>query len=228
MNPPVLETLQPYRAAKSPSIHVSHRISTCFSTSGILRSGDLEGISSAQQYGLPLYRPKFEGAHQRTFLKARKSGRQKINKRTCFGGPCFEGTLQESCYRLSLNESLVAEANFSGNLLMSAAIERIQKSRLAKALLNQPLPYFQCRTRTRVAKKRPASHTNALGSLFIARNPEKRKPQSKFSWECLRRWFRSGDRLRLSEAKGTVEHAMHGEREVGIIQVLGRGYRPFE
>jgi len=88
-----------------------------------------------------------------------------------------------------LNESLVAEANFRGIDLMSAAIERIQKSRLAKALLNQPLPYFQCRTRTRVAEKRPASHTHALDLLFIARNAEKRKRQSKFSHESLRRWF---------------------------------------
>jgi hypothetical protein len=29
------------------------------------------------------------------FPGARRSGRQKIEKRTCFGGPCFEGTLQK-------------------------------------------------------------------------------------------------------------------------------------
>ena len=32
---------------------------------------------------------------RRRFFGARRSGRQKIEKRTCFGGPCFEGTLQK-------------------------------------------------------------------------------------------------------------------------------------
>jgi hypothetical protein len=32
---------------------------------------------------------------------------------------------------------------------------------------------LRCRTRTRVAEKRPASHTNALGSLFIAEDGRK-------------------------------------------------------
>jgi len=30
-----------------------------------------------------------------------------------------------------------------------------------------PSKLIRCRTRTRVAEKRPASHTNALGELFI-------------------------------------------------------------
>ena len=33
---------------------------------------------------------------------------------------------------------------------------------------SNPCLNFRCRTRTRVAEKRPASHTNALGELFIA------------------------------------------------------------
>ena len=32
---------------------------------------------------------------------------------------------------------------------------------------SHPSRYIRCRTRTRVAEKRPASHTNALGELFI-------------------------------------------------------------
>jgi hypothetical protein len=35
------------------------------------------------------------GSTTHRFLSARQSGRQKIEKRTCFGGPCFEGTLQK-------------------------------------------------------------------------------------------------------------------------------------
>ena len=35
------------------------------------------------------------GSTTHRFLSARRSGRQKIEKRTCFGGPCFEGTLQK-------------------------------------------------------------------------------------------------------------------------------------
>jgi hypothetical protein len=38
---------------------------------------------------------------------------------------------------------------------------------------NQSLLYIRCRTRTRVAEMRPASHTHALGSLFIADECEK-------------------------------------------------------
>jgi hypothetical protein len=79
-----------------------------------------------------------------------------------------------------------------GNLLMSAENEKIQKSKLFKALPDQPLPDLKCRTRTRVAEMRPTSHTLALGSLFITRNHQKRKPQSKFSNESLRGWFGGG------------------------------------
>jgi hypothetical protein len=44
-----------------------------------------------------------------------EGGRQKVDKRTYFGGPCFEGTLQEPALARFPNRSLVAEANFSGN-----------------------------------------------------------------------------------------------------------------
>ena len=49
----------------------------------------LPALYSAQRYSLPL------GSKTHRFLGARRSGRQKIEKRTCFGGPCFEGTLQK-------------------------------------------------------------------------------------------------------------------------------------
>ena len=35
------------------------------------------------------------GSTTHRFLSARRSGRQKIEKRSYFGGPCFEGTLQK-------------------------------------------------------------------------------------------------------------------------------------
>jgi hypothetical protein len=34
------------------------------------------------------------------FFGAAESGRQKIEKRTCFGGPCLEGTLQKPTWCL--------------------------------------------------------------------------------------------------------------------------------
>ena len=61
-----------------------------------------------------------------------------------FGGPCFEGTLQKP---IGVSESSPVAGTIKSY---------------------QALCFFRCRTRTRVAEKRPASHTNALGSLFIA------------------------------------------------------------
>jgi len=66
-----------------------------------------------------------------------------------FGGPCFEGTLQK--LPVPYGTRLPNEVPWPGQLRES-----------------RPLRNLRCQTRTRVAEKRPASHTNALGSLFIA------------------------------------------------------------
>jgi DNA mismatch endonuclease, patch repair protein len=52
-----------------------------------------------------------------------------------------------------------------------------------------PLSNLRCRTRTRVAEKRPASHTNALGELFIPRRPRLCKQEIFQQYESLRSWF---------------------------------------
>ena len=94
----VLETLQTYRPAKNPSIGVSHRISTRFPHREDSGEATARGISSAQRYGLPLSKRRNGGALTGARFKARESGRQETDKRTCFGGPCFEGTLQKPAF----------------------------------------------------------------------------------------------------------------------------------
>jgi hypothetical protein len=78
---------------------------------------------------------------------------RKLRKELTFGGPCFEGTLQKPPFPLGIR--LPNQVPWPGQL--SAAF-----------LAKPALLIFRCRTRTRVAEKRPASHTNALGALFIA------------------------------------------------------------
>ena len=84
-----------------------------------------------------------------------------------YGGPCLEGTLQESAAAPLPNRSLVAEANFSGIYLMSAASEKIQPA-------DHELPEnIKFAGRARELRKRPTSHPIALGSLFIPEVGEK-------------------------------------------------------
>jgi hypothetical protein len=52
-----------------------------------------------------------------------------------------------------------------------------------------PSKLIRCRTRTRVAEKRPASHTNALGELFIPSHAEKCKGVFVFWHGSLLGWF---------------------------------------
>lgn len=80
----------------------------------------------------------------KAYLGHAKAEDRKLRKELTFGGPCFEGTLQKPnwCFRI--------------------------KSRGRDDLRILALYCIRCRTRTRVAEKRPASHTNALGELFIA------------------------------------------------------------
>ena len=80
----------------------------------------------------------------KAYLGHAKAEDRKLRKELTFGGPCFEGTLQKPnwCFRI--------------------------KSRGRDDLRVLALSYIRCRTRTRVAEKRPARHTNALGELFIA------------------------------------------------------------
>ena len=65
---------------------------------------------------------------------------------------------------------------------------------------------------------RPASHTNALGSLFIPTNREKRKRESIFSHESLPGWFgfRIPKRSMLNSKSAVDQHLNefpeHGER----------------
>jgi hypothetical protein len=123
------------------------------------------------------------------FFGRAKTEDRKLRKELALEVPYLEGTLQELALAMFLNPSLVAEANFLGNLLMAADSKGLKKSKLSKPLPDQLLPCFSCRTRTRVAEKRPASHTLALDSSFIARNSQKRKRQSKFPHESLRRLY---------------------------------------
>ncbi len=60
-----------------------------FETLKLCHFETLRLLYSAQRYSLPPWTTK----HRE--IGARRSGRQKIEKRTCFGGPCFEGTLQK-------------------------------------------------------------------------------------------------------------------------------------
>ena len=107
-NPTVLETLQPYVRRKTLSTSASRRISTRFphwerrlgwapgEQIGSRGDGRLRPSSpepSAQTRAAVW--PSALDRQRRRLFGARRSGRQKIEKRTCFGGPCFEGTLQK-------------------------------------------------------------------------------------------------------------------------------------
>lgn len=87
---------------KTLSTHAPHRISTRFPQREFCWSGGRPrplkfGDSQARSSMVFRSAAIRNGANKRMLFWTRKSGRQKIDKRTCFGGPCFEGTLQESC-----------------------------------------------------------------------------------------------------------------------------------
>ena len=113
----VLETLQTYRAAKNPVNARCAQNFHSFSTTGILmeqRTPSSAKFGDSQARNGTVFRFRKDATIRRKAFRPCEGGRQKIDKRTSFGGPCFEGTLQESRNRLFLNQSLVAEANFSG------------------------------------------------------------------------------------------------------------------
>ena len=92
------------------------------------------------------------------FQRARLLGRTRAEDRKLrkdpFGGPCLEGTLRK--VRLTRHSERSEESWFSESSPVAGTIRA--KSRSYN---------IRCRTRTRVAEMRPASHTNALGALFI-------------------------------------------------------------
>jgi len=55
---------------------------------------------------------------------------------------------------------------------------------------------------------RPASHTNALGSLFIARKTKKRKGVSKKVHESLPEWFPGDRKAYHSKATAGVRYRL--------------------
>ena len=115
--PTVLETFQPYRLRKTLSTHASHRISTRF-PQWKFGSGRRTGkqfqvsgfqfqsqnpnhlLSRTQRYASSAL--KIKRLLAATVFGPRKGGRQKIEKRTYFGGPCLEGTLRRPtlCFRI--------------------------------------------------------------------------------------------------------------------------------
>jgi hypothetical protein len=96
-------------------------------------------VPSAQRYGLPLS----QIIDSKALFGHAKAEDGKLRKDLTFGGPCFEGTLQKPT---GVSESSPVAGTIKGF---------------------NPSKNLRCRTRTRVAEKRPASHTNALGELFI-------------------------------------------------------------
>ena len=72
---------------------------------------------------------------------------------------------------------------------------------------SNPCLNLRCRTRTRVAEMRPASHTNALGSLFIPSHREKRKEIFDFSQKSLPEWYAG------HEANSPVKGLVHESPE---------------
>jgi hypothetical protein len=154
--PTVLETLQTYRAAQNP-VNASipqnfHAISTFTKTGADHHSAQGRPNRRAQQHDLP---PRSAANKAKRHNKAlgfkqpREGGRQKIEKRS-LGGPCLEGTLQNRSFRRS-------------NVLSVKILLFRIKPRGRGDSGNQSLLNLRCRTRTRVAEIRPASHTNALG-----------------------------------------------------------------
>ncbi len=90
-------------------------------------------LKSAQQYGPPLA--------QRSDFGACQNGRQKIEKRTCFGGPCFEGTLRSDALKIRFAWGLPICGSFALNAV--AWPRRLR----TPVLLN-----LRCRAATRVAE----------------------------------------------------------------------------
>ena len=142
----------PVNASDPQNFHV---ISTMGIRGGGQESRTFFGLS-AFAFRLPQVRARSERAtvwpsasqiiDLKAYLGHAKAEDRKLRKELTFGGPCFEGTLQKPnwCFRI--------------------------KSRGRDDLRVLALYCVRCRTRTRVAEKRPASHTNALGELFIPRN----------------------------------------------------------
>jgi hypothetical protein len=93
-NPTVLETFQPYRAPENAvNAHIPqnfHEIST--SERPGRRTNGAAAFQRASKIGLPPGKALLE---RRTAFWPCEGGRQKIEKRSCFGGPCLEGTLQK-------------------------------------------------------------------------------------------------------------------------------------
>jgi hypothetical protein len=86
-------------------------------------------------------------------IGAGRSGRQKIEKRTCFGGPCFEGTLQKPT---GVSES----SPVAGTIENSAFSENLDAGRTREI-------------QTNAIHKTTGCHTSALGELFIPDESEK-------------------------------------------------------
>ena len=133
-----------FRAAdkgRKPCFKASGFRSFRVKTSKPLNHKRFRPIFSAQRYSLP---PQQRRLFWRRAFCPCEGGRQEIDKRTSFGGPCLEGTLQKPT--------------------------RVSESSPVAGAVKGVYPYkkIRCWTRTRVAEMRPASHTNALGSLFIA------------------------------------------------------------
>src|SRR5690349_24952133 len=90
-NPTVLETLQTYRAAQSPSTHASHRISTRFPQREF-RAADRR----AEPQGLLIERATVWSSASIALNSAHAEAEdRKLRKELTFGGPCLEGTLQK-------------------------------------------------------------------------------------------------------------------------------------
>jgi hypothetical protein len=131
---------------KTLSTRALHRISTRFPQ---------RERSEGADWGAKMLVPAHDGMAFRFEAHISAQGEaedRKLRKELTFGGPCLEGTLQKP--------TLVSES--------SPVAGAIQGS--------NPCLNFRCRTRTRVAEMRPASHTNALGSLFIPIPTKKCKP----------------------------------------------------
>jgi hypothetical protein len=135
---------------------------------------------------------------------------RKLRKEPAFGGPCLEGTLQKpQSANLGFRIQSRGRDDCAIHFFQDHALKSLDAGRARE-----------------LQKMRPASHTNALGSLFIAEKGRKAQAGSFGAAGMFTKLVPEFANTRLSAARAQFAEALHPVRRACCARGTDEGVRP--